>query len=192
MFWKQQTKLLAFHACRWKMNTQLHRSGPLFPLSCPLEVNRGGGFLEGYWCQLSIGNISLLHWEMSHQTQPLKSVIWALKHLPVLGHGDKTSTQQSPTPSLTAISTCSGWFGRIAHTTYLEKWAVWSSGLCFNLSQVRLGSLLTGVKTGTLYFMVICIYQFVVFCTVKNQKDLQTRSSQPDQGFVQFSSQHCL
>lgn len=74
----------------------------------------------------------------------------------------------------------------------LEKWAVWSSGLCFNLSQVRLGSLRTAVKTGTLYFMVIYIYQFVEFCTVKNQKDLQTRSSQPDQGFVQFSSQRCL
>lgn len=176
------------------MNTQLHRSGPLSPLSCPLEVNRGGCFLEGYWCQLSIGNISLLHWEVSHQTQPLKSVIWVLKHLPVLGHGDKASTQRSPTPSLTAISTCSGWFGRIAHTTYLRsrEMGCVELGLCFNLSQVRLGSLLTAVKTGTLYFMVICIDRFVVFCTIKNQKDLQTRSSQPDQGFVQFSSQRCL
>lgn len=47
-----------------------------------------------------------------------------------------------------------------AHTLIsgLQKWAV---------SQVRLGSLLTAVMTGTLYFMVICIYQFVVFCTVK-------------------------
>lgn len=112
-------------------------------------------------------------------------------HLGVLWYVDKTCTQQPPTPGLAAISACSRWFGRTLTQLIsgLQKWAMWSSGLCFNLSQVRLGSLLTAVMTGTLYFMVIFIYQFVVFCTVKNQKDLQTRTSQPDQGLAQFSSQ---
>lgn len=139
-----------------------------------------GAFLKvigvDYQLGILLGNIGKCH----IKTKNLKAVIWMLKHLPVPWHVDKTSTQQPPnTQSLADISIYSGWFGWMLTRPISgrKKWAVWSLGLCFNPSQVRLGLFADSSYDWTLAFMVIHIYQFNGFCTDQNQKDLWPRTS---------------
>lgn len=107
---------------------------------------------------------------MSHQTKPLKSVSWVLK--PVLWHRDNTSPSNlQHRASQLFPHAQDGLAGLLAQLiSGLEKWTVWSSRLCFHLSQVRLGSLLTAVKTGALILWSCAYISLLCFAQSKTRK----------------------